>query len=496
MSGSESGRAHRRLVLRNATLVNGRGTPAQGPVDIVVEGDTIADVIRVDPIALSRYEKGWQRPQGDLIIDVEGMYVLPGLVDMHVHVPLDDRRAGPRAWEYAYKLWLGHGITTVRTCGFGGEEQLFEHRALAMNPGTQPIPRMVVLQGWPRSEMFGSDLLEPEQARAQVRKMKEAGADGVKIIDPVPETLEAICDEARKLGMRGGVVVHLSLTSEVDAVMASNAGVTSIEHTYGIPEAAIPGVQNYPPAYNEMNELDRFRQSAHNWIEAENYPGRVSEVLDLLIANGTVWNPTLVVYEANRDLARAQYSQWNEKYTTPQLLDYWSPKPGVHASFHFDWKTSDEVAWKQKYRIWMKYVKEFFDRGGTLVAGADAGSLYCLYGFSIVREFELFQEAGIRPIDAIKIATVNAARVLGFDGLAGGVRKGYTADLAVVDGNPLDNFKVMYGSGIDKYMPDGVTKVRAGGVRWTIRNGTLFDAPALLREVQEHVRELKAKAQD
>lgn len=486
-NGSE-GRQYAKLVIRNATVVNGRGTPAEGPVDIVIERDRIVDILKVDPIALARYPAGWQRPQGDLTIDATGMYVLPGLVDMHLHVPLDGHRVGPRGWEYVYKLLLAHGVTTARTCGFGGEQTLYEHRHIASQPGGPPIPRLVVLYGWPRAELFTAD-----EARDMVRRIHDGGADGIKMIDPVAEQVAPVCGEVLNLGMSGGTAIHLSLSSEVDAVMASDAGVTTIEHTYGIPEAAIPGVQAYPPDYNEMDELLRFRQSGYNWQEADRYPERVLDVLDLMIENGTAWDPTMVVYEANRDLTRARTCEWNEKYTTPALLDYWSPKPGVHASFHFDWRTSDEVAWKQKYLIWMKYLKEFFVRGGVITTGADAGSLYTLFGFSIIRELELLQEAGLHPIDIVKIASTNAAQVLGLDGLVGGVRRGSIADLAIVDGNPLANFKVMYGSGIDKYLDDQVTKVKAGGVRWTVRGGTVFDARALLAEVEEYVAELKGK---
>jgi hypothetical protein len=95
-------------------------------------------------------------------------------------------------------------------------------------------------------------------------------------------------------------------------------------------------------------------------------------------------------------------------------------------------------------------------------------------------------------LDVIAIASTNAARVLGMTSLAGGVRRGYGADLAIVDGNPLDNFKVLYGSGTERFAADRVTKTRGGGVRWTIRAGTLFDARALLRDVESYVAGHKA----
>jgi imidazolonepropionase-like amidohydrolase len=134
----------------------------------------------------------------------------------------------------------------------------------------------------------------------------------------------------------------------------------------------------------------------------------------------------------------------------------------------------------------MKYVKLFFEKGGTLTVGSDAGSLYALYGFTTVRELELMQQAGIHPIDILKIASVNATKTLGLGKLAG-IRAGYTADLVVVDGNPLDNFKVLYGTGIEAYTPEG-EPVRRGGVKWTIKAGIVYDAQALLSDVEAYVR--------
>ncbi|MGI6643292.1 MAG: amidohydrolase family protein [Bacillota bacterium] len=484
---SETGKKYKRLVIRDATIVSGRGTPAEGPMDIIIEGNKIVDIVKADPIGLSRYGPGFERPTGDCVIDAKGMYVIPGLIEMHGHVPTDPNHVGPETWRYMYKLMLGHGITTIRNCGFAGESELFEHRAKANNGSTEVIPRLIVLQGLPRNEY-----ISPDRARDLVKEFHDGGADGIKLIEPPFEPFEAICDEVRKLGMKGGTAVHLSLNSELDAIDASNAGVTTIEHTYGIPEAAIPGVQNFPPNYNEMDELQRFRQSAYNWIEADNYPERILEVIDLMIRNGTVWDPTYATYEVNRDLGRGQRSEYSERYASPQLYNFWTPQPGVHASFHFDWKTSDEIAWKKKYQIWMKWVKTFFDRGGVVTAGADAGFQYTLYGVSLIRELELLQETGLHPLDVIKVATTNSARVLGLSGLEGGVRRGYLADLAIVDGNPLDNFKVMYGGGLEVFAEDRVTKVRKGGVKWTIRDGVVFDAQALLREVEEYVKEQKA----
>lgn len=489
--GTSKGQQYGRLVIRGGMIVNGRGTPAEGPMDIVVERDRIVDIVPVDDVSLRSYGATFKRPDGDRVIDASGMYVLPGLVDLHAHVPGNGERSGDRGTDYAYRLWLGHGVTTLRDPGTGaGLKAMTEQRRLS-EANEIVAPRLRLYMRWPGTSRRGAAGHTPEEARALVRQFKEQGADGIKVSKGpghFPDVLAAICDEAKTLGM--GVAVDLKV-SETDAVIASNAGVTSIEHWYGVPDAAIPGSQDFPPNYNYWNELDRFRYAGKLWLEAARHPEKLSEVVDLMIRNGTTWDPTMVVYEANRDFYRAETLPWRERYAHPTLLEYWAPNPSHHASYHSEWKTSDDINWKRNFDVWMKYVYEFWKRGGRVTLGSDAGSLQALYGFSTIRELELLQEAGIHPIDIIKIATTNSTDTLGLEDLSG-IRIGNIADIAVVDGNPLDNFKVMYGMGYTRYLPGGTTEHR-GGVRWTIKAGVVFDAAALLREVEWYVGQAKGR---
>lgn len=482
MSGS-IGKVYDRLVIRDAMLVNGRGTPPYGPVDILVTGGKISEIVNVDPISLNRYKP--ERPDGDQVIDAEGMYIIPGLVDMHTHINIDDEKCGPRGAEYAYKLCLAHGITTIRTCGFNTDEALLEHKYLS-EANKITAPRIMVLGSWP------PEVHTAEEAREEVIKFKELGVDGVKMI-PRPhvglEIIEAVAESVREYGFPAGIAIHIPQNSELDALdLAVVAGeLVSIEHTYGIPQAAIPGTQNFPHDYNYSDELDRFRWSGYIWHEADVHEDNVLAVLDTMIEMGTVWDPTMVVYEGHRDYQRVKSLPWHEKYTVRQLWEAWSPQPGSHATHFFEWKTRDEIAWKQKYRIWMKYIKYFFENGGILTAGSDTAFIYALFGFSLIRELELFQEAGLHPIDIIQIATTNAQSVMGNKELAMGIIKGSPADLTIIDGNPLDDFKVMYGTGVPRYSEDGKTVSQTGGVKWTIKAGALFDCKELLSDVQEYV---------
>jgi imidazolonepropionase-like amidohydrolase len=488
--GTIAGESYRRLVIRNATFISGRGTPGsnramppEGPVDIVIEGNTIVDVVLMDPVNAAGYGPGFRRPTGDKIIDAAGKYVIPGLVEMHAHLPPARSDFGPRGLDLAYRLYLGHGVTTVRDAGSGaGLALLTDHRRRA-EANQLVAPRLVLCQRWPLPLRRWDVGNTPDKARAMVREFKALGADCVKVSKSpghYPDVLRAIAEEAAKLGMF--TMTDLKV-SETDAAVASDAGVKSIEHWYGIPDAALTGSQNFPTDYNYWDELDRFRYAGLLWSEADKQPERLSAVIDKLIANGTNWNPTMVVYEDNRDVWRNVGLPVKATLMHPSEVAA-GPDTTVHGAFKREWKTSDEINWKRNFQIWMKWVKTYHERGGLLTAGSDEGGIG---GVALVRELELLQESGIHPLDVIKVATTNAYRALGLEQHCG-IRVGCRADLAVVNGNPIDNFKVMYGRG---YGVAGLVpreeQWKHGGVAWTIKDGILFDAQGLLREAEWYV---------
>ncbi len=486
MSLSSTGKKYKSVVIRNVNIINGRGTPAYGPADILIEDEKIKEIVGVTPGALKR--SGFKRPEAEYEINAKGMYAIPGLVDMHVHVPFRETQCGPKSAEYCYKLFLAHGVTTIRTCGFGTDDKLIKHRKMSKE-NKLPAPRIVILG-------TTGNILTPEEGKTKVRELHEKGCDGIKMIPRTninEDVLRAMGEEVKALDMKAGIAMHIPQNSELDAVSASEAvgEYLTIEHTYGIPQAAIPGSQNLPAEYNYSNEVDRFRLSGHIWTEAAKYPENVEAVLDLMIANGTAWNPTMVVYEINREYELCSRWKWLDKYTTPALLKGWSPNPASHATYHYNWKTSDEVAWKEKYRIWMYYLKMFRDRGGIITAGSDCGFMYTLYGFGLIRELELLQEAGFHSLDVIKMASTNAKILNGQDEIVGGIQVGFNSDIAIVDGNPQENFKILYGTGVPKYNDDKTAMVPGGGVIWTIKDGIVFDAKELLEDVADYVASLK-----
>ncbi|HKY03962.1 MAG TPA: amidohydrolase family protein [Blastocatellia bacterium] len=475
--GPASGRRYGRLAIRNAMVVDGNGTPASGLKDIIIEGNTIAEIVPLDPVALKTGNV--KRPAAEVEIDAAGKYVLPGLINAHGHVQ-EERGGVAQPLDYELKLWLACGITTVRDVGSNTKRTL-ELRRMS-NEGQLAAPRLFVYPFFfsaPRPR-------NAEEARARVRQLKQMGVDGLKLIGGDRDIYAATADEAHKAGLR---IAHHIGVEEITAWDAIKNRATSIEHWYGIPDAAIEGgVQNFPPSYNYNDEVDRFRYAGRLWREAN--PEKLLKVLEGMVEAGVAWVPTLDIYEASRDLQRAQSQPWFAEYLHPTLEEYFRPNPANHGSYFIGWTSTDEAFWKENYRIWMSALREFERRGGLIGVGEDAGFIYQMYGFGLIREMELHQEAGFHPIKVIQHATGNNAKILGQQDRLGRVRVGYLADLIVVNGNPLENLKVLYPTGVDQ-IRDGKT-VRTGGIEWTIKDGVPYHGPTLLAEVKQIVSKARA----
>ncbi len=478
-----------RLILRGAILVDGTGAPPRGPVDIVIEGNRIAQIKGVGSPGMAIDPE--DRPEAggdDRELDVEGMYVLPGFVDMHGHIGGVEQ--GTPA-EYVFKLWLGHGITTIRDPAAGnGLDWVLEHkRRSAANEITAPRIEAYPVFGQGREEPFTS----PGQARDWVRAIAADGADGIKFFGRRPDILEAALDEAGEQGLRTACHHAQLAVTRVDVLDTARWGLTTMEHWYGLPEALFDdrSVQDYPVEYNYFNEQHRFGEAGRLWRQAAS-PGSEhwNRVMDELLALDFTIDPTMTIYEASRDLMRARREEWHDDYTLPSLWEWFRPNRDSHGSYWFYWTTEDEVAWKENYRLWMAFLDEFKNRGGRVTTGSDAGYVYRIYGFGYVRELELLREAGFHPLEVIRSATMFGAEALGLDGEIGTVEPGKLADLVVVPENPLANLKVLYGTGAIK-LDDENTPIRVGGVRYTIKDGVIYDAPALLADVREIVRAAK-----
>jgi imidazolonepropionase-like amidohydrolase len=140
----------------------------------------------------------------------------------------------------------------------------------------------------------------------------------------------------------------------------------------------------------------------------------------------------------------------------------------------------------------MTFLQEFKNRGGRVTAGSDSGFIFQLYGFAFIRELELLREAGFHPLEVIRSATLNGAEALGVADKLGSIEVGKFADMLIVDENPLENLQVLYGMGAIK-LNDNNEIIRVGGVRYTIKDGIIYDAKKLLDDVKKMVKVAKEK---
>ncbi len=267
----------RRLVIRGVTLIDGSGAPPRGPVDIVIEGNRIADIKAAGTPGLS--PKPDRAPRDfDQEIDATGMYALPGFVDMHVHGSTNDKAPN---LSYSYKLWLAHGVTTVRGVDLAPFELSLSERARSAR-NEIVAPRIFAYQRLGEGAGWTSGRVNtPEKARAWVQWAAKQGIDGIKLTDSedqTPEVMSAILDEAKKQKL--GTVAHLSQigVGRFNAEQAGDAGLGTVTHFYGHFESLLKNgpVQNWRYDYNYANEQDRFGERLDDGVDRElNEFGRV-----------------------------------------------------------------------------------------------------------------------------------------------------------------------------------------------------------------------------
>ena len=480
-------RAADRLTIVNAMVIYGNATPPSGPMDIVVEGGRIASI---------RSSTGTRPAGSQAVIDATGKYVMPGIVNAHMHWHEERQPGMPQPIQYERNLYLAAGVTTAREVG--GDFAKSKQWQAESDAHTIVAPRILVYPFVSKGRTGA-----PGEIRQWIRDIKQRGADGLKFIGGWDrDQLEAGLDEAHQLGLRSAAHIAVAETTAKDY---AELGVTSLEHFYGVADAAVRGIQEFPADMNLSNETHRFGRAGELYAQAD--PEKLHQVIDLMVAKHVAWDPTFSIYEASRDLVRAQNQPWFKDYLHPSMEEYFKASTANHGSYFFGWTSTEENRWRRQYRIWMDAVLEFARKGGLVTTGDDAGYIYSMYGFGIDRELELQEEAGFQPLEVIEHATWNGARLIGMDDRLGKVREGFIADLLVVNGNPLENLRLLNPYGTDvmtingkvvpNYTPiqpgDRVQNVHGGGIEWTIKDGIPYHVPTLMREVKDMVARARAE---
>ncbi|TAH38092.1 MAG: hypothetical protein EYC70_05575 [Planctomycetota bacterium] len=345
-------------------------------------------------------------------VDGTGLYLMPGLFDCHVHY-LDAEVFG--------RLLLANGVLCVREMG-GATEQTLALRD-ALNRGERLGPEMVaagaIVDGKPPVWPFSEACATPEEGRAAVRRLAHAGVDFIKVYSKLErDTWRAVVAEAHALGLKA--VGHIPETVTLDEAL--EARMDGAEHLMGLEKllGRLAGAEVHYSPDRPWEDLSLFAQRAA--------VPRATLLAELrkIAAAGMVHCPTLVVMEGIAALDAAEPDPLL-KYAPPFLRAFWEQggyrafAPVVRAALpHMQALAADLHA-----------------AGVTLVCGSDLANPNVIAGFSLHREMELLQQAGVPPADALRAATIHAARLCGVAERLGSVAPGKAANLVLVRGDPL-----------------------------------------------------------
>lgn len=343
-------------------------------------------------------------------------YVMPGLAEMHAHIPSADQ--GADVMENTLALYLSHGITTIR--GMLGQEAHLELREKAAR-GDIFSPR--IFTSGP--SFSGNSVNNPDEARQMVRSQHEAGYDLLKFHPGLSlEVFQAIAEEASSLGMEfSGHISHA-----VGLERSLEAGQGTIDHLDRYMEflAGDPSDREDPPiiyfGYDLTPHADR---------------GRITEAVENTREAG-VWNvPTNTLLDNifNPENSVEEMLQWPGMEFIPEnTLENW-------ANFVSQMRSNeiyDETQARNFLAIRNELTKTLHDQGAGLLLGADAPQIFNPPGYSTHRELKLLVDAGLSPFEAIQAGTVNVGKYLDEEHETGKVAEGFRADLILLSVNPLE----------------------------------------------------------
>jgi imidazolonepropionase-like amidohydrolase len=400
------------VALTNVRLIDGTG---KAPIDgqtIVVENGRIKAIGATGSVAV---------PAGARTIDYAGHTVIPGLVGMHDHIHYS--AAGWRNINLAYsspRLYLASGVTTIRATGsLAPYEDMNLKRDI--DAGRSPGPRMHLSGPYitgPNPALGVMSVLESEEeARRTVRYWAAEGATWFKLYTTIRRAeMKAAVDEVHKHGMK--ITGHLCSIGFKEAV---ELGIDNLDHGLFVNTEYDPAKKpDLCPGTNikVMEELDLDSPA-------------VKETFKTLIDKGVSMTSTLPVIEA---LVPGRPQELD-----PRMLELMYPniKDAYLEQYERMKKTGKGMVSEKAYQKALAYEYAFVKAGGLLGAGVDnTGNGGALAGLGDQRNLEILVEAGFPPVEALKIMSLNGAKILGVDKEVGSVEVGKYADFAVVNGNP------------------------------------------------------------
>ena len=385
----------RTIALIGGKLIDGTGREPIAKSAVIIEDNIIQAVGRQDEVKI---------PEGADVVNVEGLTLLPGLIDAHYHNGYS---------QVMPPLFLSKGITSVRDPGAWID--FYDSVRMSGNA----IPRLFLtgphIDMYPPAYPENSYLVkDPEEGRLAVALFASQGATAIKVYFRLPiAIIRSICEEAHERGIP--VTGHLEIANAMDAI---NAGLDGIEHITSFGTCLLPPreVEKYKQAVMGDNDARRRgRYEAWKAIAMSRNP-TVDSLIEFLAEKKTFVTPTLAIFEKQS-----------------------------HDS------DSIEV---RGFASMMKFVELAHKGGVKIVVGSHTWVPYAELGFAYFREMELLQDAGMSPMSIIQGATLDNAHFLRVAERVGSIEPGKLADLILVDGDPLGNISAM--RNIRRVMLNGV----------------------------------------
>jgi imidazolonepropionase-like amidohydrolase len=398
------------VALTKVRVVDGTGAPPRADQTIVIENGKIAAVGPTGRVPV---------PRGATTLALAGHTVIPGLVGLHNHTFYTTAAGRSIQQSFSFpRLYLAGGVTTIRTTG-SIEPYVEIAIKQQIERGELVGPRMYISGPYisgPGAEASMKAVKTPEDARRVVRYWAEEGVDWFKVYTLISRReLAAAIEEAHQHGLK--ITGHLC---SVGYREAAALGMDAVEH-------GLMGDLEFHP---EKKPDQCPPRTANHYNRLDLGSRAVQETFRALVANQVAMTSTLATYEENVP---------NRPPLDQRVLDALSPdaRSEVLTARKAYAANPDNAAWAKAYRKVMDFEVAFVRAGGLLGAGVDpTGMGIALAGFGDQRNFELLVEAGFTAVEAIKIMSLNGARILGAADRFGSIAPGMSADLVVIQGDP------------------------------------------------------------
>ena len=390
------------IAFTEVTVIPMTGEGIQRGFTVIVRGDRIAEV---GPSRRVRVPEGARRIVG------RGRYLMPGVAEMHAHIPGAQNAAFQ---EQVLFMYLANGVTTIR--GMLGQPQHLELRERAAR---REIWSPTIYTSGP--SFNGNSATSPDVARRMVDEQRRAGYDFLKIHPGVPRAaFDTMAATAARAGIR--FAGHVPLGVGLDR--AREARYATIAHVDGYVEWLAGAAPGEPSGFFGLGLVDRADTS------------RIPDIVRRTRAAGVWIVPTQTLFEtmAGGEAPETMAGWPGHEYLPAQMVQQW-----VTSVRNFRQQNTDQGRLDRYLHVRRELIRQLHAGGVGIVLGSDAPQWMNPPGFSIARELASYVRAGLTPYQALETGTRNAARYFGAANEFGTVQVGRRADLILLDGDPLED---------------------------------------------------------